>query len=749
MRRFSILVFGLSALWTAATLSAAEVQFFQTDTRASFLTGTLDGVSVDTAGRLSLGMDLERTVALEEPFAFAAVAHPQGGVVVGTGNSGRVLHVSEAGEVRTLFETEEPQVFALWVDPDGTVYAGSSPGGKVYRWREGSEARVFFDSGEVYVWALERRGEDLLVATGTTGKLFQVDPEGVATTLHDLGSGHIRTLSVRSDGSVLIGTAGEGLVQHLRGSGSKVLVRTLYDADEPEIVALEESPDGTIYAAALASESSLVDLSSGNGSSSSDDDDEDQAEGGSVKVVEGSSAGSRRSGYQGPRTRLLDIAPSGAVETRWETDNETVFDLAWRSGRLWAATGLEGQVFSFDGDERVLEATVEDRQIVALVEAEEGAGPTFVTSNAAAVYRPTGRERAVGTYQSVVLDAGQLARFGTLRWRGELPPGAELQWSVRSGLSATPDATWSTWQKGVSRQVDRPTGGVALAEVALAEIAPPGRRLQWRVRLAAGRGAAGRGAPVVSAVEVSYRQVNVAPKITAFQALDPGEVLVRSNFNPSNQIYEPASPNRDGIFTTVGEDDGKTDARLKTLWKKGYRSLRWTAEDGNGDELRYRLSVRPEEATAADPWMVVEEDLEATHYSFDATALPDGIYRFRLEADDREGNEGGEPASETQVTGPVLIDHTVPELAATFWRGTTATVELVDRWNPLRQLEVSVDGEAWRAVQPTDGLLDGRRESVEVEVPSEARLVLLRAMDAAFNVKTFDLRKAQSDGASR
>ena len=62
-----------------------------------------------------------------------------------------------------------------------------------------------------------------------------------------------------------------------------------------------------------------------------------------------------------------------------------------------------------------------------------------------------------------------------------------------------------------------------------------------------------------------------------------------------------------------------------------------------------------------------------------------------------------------------------------------------DAWNPLRTVEVSVDAGEWHDAPAADGLLDARRETLEVAVPEGAKLLLLRATDAAFNVITYDL----------
>lgn len=715
--------------------AAAEVRIFQTNTQAAFLAGTLEGISVDPQGRLRLADRVERVAAVGEPFLFSAAAHPDGWVV-GTGNAGRVLLVTRGGEVRELFAAAEPEIFAVWADPDGTVFAASSPGGKVYRIPAGGPGEAFFDPGEVYIWALARdAGGGLLVATGTEGRLYRVDSDGAGEVVYDSEDSHLRSLLPLPGGEVLIGTAGEGLLQLLSPRDGGFSARTLYDAAEPEVAALAAAPDGRLWAAAVASEASQVDLGAAAASSNGGDGSSVAAAGDdepSVTVVVESgpsssvTAGSRRAGHRGPRSRLLEIAPGGRVEELWQLDDETVFDLSYQRGRLWVATGLGGKLYSHDGGQLVLEKDVDEEQVVALVAGDPG--PVFATTNAAALFRVSGGIERRGVYTSAALDAGQIARFGTLRWRGLLPDGAKLEIAFRSGVSAEPDATWSEWTPW------RPASGRGAGEVALAGV-DPGRYIQWRVRLAAADGVS----PQLFAVELSYRQENLRPRIEKLTVLDPGEVLVPSNFNPSNQVYEPTGPNRDGIFTTLeaAADDG--DVRLKTLYKRGWRSLRWEVEDDNGDDQLYRLSFRPASGADGAPWLPMAEELDDEHYSFDASVLPDGLYRFRLESSDRPDNDPAEALVAERLSEPVTIDHGPPRLLGVERRGGTLRATVADDHSPLRSAEVSVDGAAFVPAMVADGLLDGRREVLELAVPEDARLVVLRVLDAAFNDAAFDL----------
>lgn len=708
----------LLGLLAALSASAAEVRHFSAGSREDFLAGTLEGISVDPLGRLELAGRAERVAAVEEPFVFTVAPHPDGWVV-GTGNAGRVLLIDRKGRVTPLFTAPEPEVFALRAESDGTVFAGTSPRGKVYRIRDG-KGEVFFDPGETYIWGLERGADGaLLVATGTDGKLFRVDRSGKGEMLFDTEDAHVRSLAALDGGDLLVGTADEGLVLRLSPDGT---ARTLFDSPRPEVVALAVGEGGEAWAAVVASEASLMETEAGKpaeaGSPQPAEGGEPQAV---VTVTEEAGAPAEAAGRRpgkGPRSEVLRIAPGGLVETVWSFTEETVYGLLWHRGRLWVATGLEGKLYSFDGTAMVLEKDVDERQVVSLT--ADAPGPAFATTNAAALYRMVGGTENLGTYTSPALDAGQVARFGVLHWEGDQPAGSAIEFSFRSGLSAEPDRSWSPWT--------RPASGREVAVVGL----PPGRYVQWRVELRAGGG----GSPHLYGVELSYRQENLRPAIRSFSPMEAGQILVPAGFNPGNQVFEPAYPTREGIFTTLKPSEAFEDSRQKTLWKHGYRTLRWDATDPNGDDLSYALEFRP--AASDGPWLPMVEDVTDSYLSFDATVLPDGVYRFRLAASDEPG-DGSEALTASLVSEPVVIDHTPPILERVERAGGRLSVRVRDLTSPLREAVVSAGGAAWRPAVASDGLTDGRAETFEVTLPEGARLLLLRVTDAAWNLTTFDL----------
>lgn len=714
----------VAALSLAPGLRATEVKIFLTQSQSAFLEGELESLSVDPLGVLRLADRAARVATVEEPFLLAASELPDGWVV-GTGNAGKVLKIHRNGEVELLFEADEPEIFAIWADSEGTIYAGSSPQGSVYR-HSGGETEKVFSPEQTYIWDLVGDGNDgLLVATGTEGKLFRVSPDGTGELLYDSNDIHLRSMTRLEEGGALVGTAGEGLVLHIAEDGR---ARTLYDAAAPEIVAFASDPKGGAWFAALASEASFIDLNrsgtaqqkSGNGGEDKEDSDKNESE---VEVEASSKApamGSRPPSFSGARSEVFHWSPDTGVVSVWKFKEETVFGLLWQDERLWVGTGLDGKLYSYQNEQMVLEKDLDESQIIDLVPG--AAGPAFATTNAAALYRFESGTETKGALTSAVADALQTSTFGTLRWRGKTPDGTRARFSFRGGLSATPDNTWTDWTD--------PTEG---KEISLRDL-EPSRYLQWRVELL---GSEDR-TPEIHGVEISYLQSNQKPRIEKLEALGPGQILVPNNFNPSSQIFEPAHPNRDGIFSALGAGPAREGRSLKALWKRGYRTLRWKASDPNKDQLSYALSFRREDD--ADGWLTMADDLEEDHYSFDATVLPDGEYRFRITASDAPSNLKRNKLDTSKVSELVIIDHRPPALGSVGPAGPgRLRVAVEDVHSILRETVVSVNAGPWEEAKVADDLLDAHNEALLIDVDQDTSLLLVRLTDSSFNIVTYDL----------
>jgi hypothetical protein len=255
--------------------------------------------------------------------------------------------------------------------------------------------------------------------------------------------------------------------------------------------------------------------------------------------------------------------------------------------------------------------------------------------------------------------------------------------------------------------------------------APTGRSLQWELELSRNSS--------VERIEVAHRELNMAPRITEVEVLDPGEVYL-SGPPPSGQFVDVSHPDVNGLFTVLGDeknDNGAESRRKgKKYWRVGYRSVSWDADDPNNDPLRFELSLEDEHGRR----FPVRERLEGTILAVDVTAVPDGRYRFRVTADDEAGNPGGGLESHA-LSRWFLVDSTPPTVRVER-TGDGWTVTATDDGSGIARAEVARDGRRWTGLVPRDGLFDGNSETFHVPAADGGTYVVVRVVDRHHNRMT-------------
>jgi hypothetical protein len=177
----------------------------------------------------------------------------------------------------------------------------------------------------------------------------------------------------------------------------------------------------------------------------------------------------------------------------------------------------------------------------------------------------------------------------------------------------------------------------------------------------------------------------------------------------------------------------------RPTFQKGARSLRWQAEDRNGDRLEYAVYLRAVEETA---FRLLKEGLRDSFYTIDAAAVADGRYVVKVVATDAAGNPYNAALAGERVSEPFDIDNTAPVITLTApptvaGERVRLTFDAEDRNGRLRLAEFSLDAGAWRDLAPADGITDGPRERYTIELPltgAGEHVIALRAADANGNV---------------
>src|SRR5262249_2047461 len=261
---------------------------------------------------------------------------------------------------------------------------------------------------------------------------------------------------------------------------------------------------------------------------------------------------------------------------------------------------------------------------------------------------------------------------------------------------------------------------------------PPGRFLQWKVRLGSGDA---RG----DEVTVSYRETNQPPRIDDLSVAPQGQAFRQGGMAPRTEsVTQPVAGGQEvECSATIG---GSRPIREMPLWARGLRTLSWRGVDPNGDPLRYKVAVRAE---PDGDWIEIGKDLEASMLTWNTNTLANGRYRVKVTASDAEGNAVGEALTAEAVSEPFTIDNTPPQVTALEAHAGKDGVEVsgaaADGQGGPQRLDLRIDDGAWHSLSPDGGLSDAPKLTFRRLLPDLApgpHLVSVRAVDAAGNAAT-------------
>jgi len=688
---------------------------------AEFLPGEFEGVSLTSDGRLILAPALVEKLDTREAFIYSAVEDRNGGAFFGTGNNGKIFHLSGRGDAKEWAKLEEAGVYALAVDSSNRLYAGTAPDGKVYRFDSGGKADIFFDPSDKYIWDLAiDSGNNVFVATGPRGTIYKVDPQGESTTHFDAEDTHIVELEWDLDGNLLAGSASEGLLYRISSTGKAFL---LFDSPLEEVKAITVDRYGHVYAAVLSGEAEPGEEQKPAASS----------KGGKTSSTVQSTVAVSGTG-NGTTLQVYRIDKENLVESLYSSSGEIAYDLAVRDdGRLLIATGNKGRILSVDRN-RFVTLVLEsgEEQVTQFVDSSKGF--YVASSNLGRIFQMVPKPAQKGVYEAKVLDAGEQALWGNLRWSILNSTGSSINLYTRAGNRKDPDGTWSEWEG----PYQRPEGSGIKS--------PPARYLQWKIEFET----EGRSDTLLSQqdavdlVSVSYMQRNVAPKVTSVSVHSPGIAFLKPPaVNPASGVTPggPEGAHARSLPKSLRRLDASRHATPpRKIFVPGARSFSWRARDPNADSLLFSLHLRSQ---GENRWVQVADELSATYYTLDGVSYPDGIYFLKVVASDGPSNPAAEAQEDELTSRAFTIANSIPtvEWETPGVENQTATFGFAARTiaSSIYQVEYSLDGEQWQLVYPEDGIADSRQEQFVVQLENlkkGSHTIRVRVVDRVGNLGT-------------
>jgi sugar lactone lactonase YvrE len=699
---FVIYVFAFSLV-----VQASEPAIWSVNTRTEVLKGDAKGVSIDENGTITLAPRLNELFNTGQSYIWSSAADAAGNVYLGTGSDGKIFRVDASGKGTLFYDSSELNVSALALGSRGELYAGTSPDGKVYRIDASGAASVFFDPKEKYIWSLAVLNDgSLAVGTGENGRIYKVSSANAApesSLLFDTSETHIISMAVDRKGNLYAGTDANGLVLRFAPDGKPF---ALLDSPLREIHDLTIGADGSVYALALGEAVSTTKPAEAAASPTPDG-------GGTVSIeksnpMQPEQPAKSRYDLTGAKSAVYRILPDGGSNVLWNSATIAGFSInVNQSGNgVLLGTSDKGRIYNITDDGReTLVLQSNENQISTMTAA--GRNLYATSSNQGKLFRFGAETVAEGSYESAVLDAKAVASWGRIWWRST--GGVQLQ--TRSGNTEKPNETWSDWS-------------AAYTDAKNAQISSPNAKyLQWRAILRSSSGISNLGE-----VNVSFLARNIAPEILSIQILPTNVGLAA---NPPLQI----DPN----IETSGLDPqifGIPSIAIapRRLYQRGATSLQWTAEDRNGDKLKYAVYYRE---TGDASFKLLRDDLTENFYTIDGQSLADGRYIFRITVNDSLSNPVNQTLSGERTSEPVNIDNTAPVVSAVGnaqISGDRARVvfEATDAASYLSNAEYSIDGGEWQTVYSEDGISDGQKERYTIDT------VLRNQGEYSITLRVFD-----------
>ncbi|HET6416401.1 MAG TPA: hypothetical protein VFG22_08905 [Polyangiales bacterium] len=647
-------------LATSATVAAVTTESFVLDSADAFFEGELEGAAVHSDGSVRAGAAVRRTELENVPLAYS-MAERGGTTFIGTGTNG-VVYKFDGKSAKPFAETGELLVASLAFGADGALYAGTLPNGRIYRIdpKSGATKRFSVPEGAKHIWALhydKKRGR-LIAGTGPEGKVFAIDPIGRAQEIHKAEASHIMALAGDGKGTIFAGTSDSALVLAI---SLKNEVSVVHDFPGNEVTALD------FYEGQLAVAANEFKTGPGTQFKPTPAATTPSVAPPATRPRPGTGE-VWRVGADGRSEMLVGRKDTHFTSVQWGTD-----------GAIYAGGGHEGRILRIEPDASYsIWVDVEERQILALD--LRGKNPSFVTGDAAAIYRLESGKRQDAVWTSKPLDARFNSSWGRLTWRGQ----GRVVFQTRSGNTQSPGETWSPWSKDLKQP----------SRIA----SPPGRFIQVRAKLPKDDDA------VVRAVELFYLPQNQRARVSNVQGKRP----------PLKRGETPSQPLPPTTMLT----------------------LAWQVDNPDRDTLRYRVTYREEGQPTWREMFGEDTVLSEVNYVWDTDSIPDGYYVVRVEASDEGSNPEALTLRSSAISEPIAIDNHPPRIEELKVRKGRVVGRVTDTLGPIARIQLSVDAGIWRDLYPVDSLLDSPSERFDVqlsELSDGSHIIAIRAFDASGN----------------
>ena len=281
----------------------------------------------------------------------------------------------------------------------------------------------------------------------------------------------------------------------------------------------------------------------------------------------------------------------------------------------------------------------------------------------------------VGTVETKEISFGDVQAFGRISFDSMLPEGSKIKAFVKGGNSPVEDNTWSQW-----------------------------------VEIRDGDNLSSKGIS-----NFSFLKLKIVMSSRYVDSLVLRNVKIFYTPNNSEPVFRS--------FSYSIKDE--------------FINLEWDCNDPDGDNLIFDVFVKDYKSTE---WQKLNSSvISEQRFSVSRYLVGNGYFDFKVVASDELTNPKGFAKTNFSVIKNVMIDIKPPSIDSSSIKvnKSTNSVQVVFRVVDnilIREVRYSTDGQNWYYVLPEDGVIDSPVESFKLELPRDARVLIIRIRDGQGNI---------------
>ncbi len=646
--------------------------------------------------------------------------------------------LSLAPAVKELLDASVGYLWAVAEDSKGNLYAGggstTGTSAKLYRIDPSGKAETVAELEGLEIHSVAIDAKDVVyAATAPDGKVYRIGRAGKAEVFFDPKAKYIWSMVFGANGDLFVGTGDKGEIFRVKSNGQGSV---FFKTDEAHARSLAVDAGGNLIVGTEPSGLVLRVTPAGQGFVLHQTAKREVT---AVAVARNGVIYAAAVGNRGVAALPIAITPVPAAATSAPAPSAVTVRVAGSaqpSGPPPAAAvpSVTGgsDVYRIDADGYARRVWGHATELVYSIAFDAQDRPVIATGNRGGVYRIDSAQRytllvTLAPTQVTQLVAGRssgvmYAVTGNIGKVYKIGPGLEADGVFESDLFDVGGFTY--WGRAAVEgrgraQIETRSGNLNDAHKnwsTWAATAADGRVQSPAARFLQYKLTLTDAQAEVTGVDMKYQAKNVAPvleqvEITPANYKFPAPSAAAVS---SASLTLPAIGQKRSRASLAAGDAGST---ASLSYAKGFTGARWGAVDENGDALVFTVEIR---GVKEAEWKPLRDKLRDRFYSWDSTAFTDGEYVVRVTALDSPSNTPEQALSATLESEPFLIDNSAPAIL-----GLTAAVDggklnvafgAKDALSNIVRAEYSLNGGDWIVVEPVTRLSDAKELSYKLSV---------------------------------